>query len=231
MMGLSFNFVEKVNVDARDVSASEDHTSLNTELKPQSKPQSNEKKPLMILGPSGVGKDTMIDMLKKKYKDVFFKLPSYTTREKRPKEEEGADYFFVSKEEFKKMESQGELFGIQVYNNNFYASDKSRLRELINKGDKIIILNYNIETANRIKNEFDFNFVAILPPSDGELRKRLINRGTKPEEIENRMDNSLREKSLIDRANYIDFKVVNDDVNKCLSKLEKCFKELYPEIF
>jgi guanylate kinase len=56
----------------------------------------------MILGPSGVGKDTMIDMLKKKYKDVFFKLPSYTTREKRPKEEEGVDYFFVSKRNSKK---------------------------------------------------------------------------------------------------------------------------------
>jgi len=230
-MSLSFSFVEKRSVDACDVSASEDHTSLKTELKPQSKPQSNEKKPLMILGPSGVGKDTMIDMLKKKYKDVFFKLPSYTTRAKRPKEEEGVNYLFVSEEKFKKMESQGRLFGIQVYNNNFYASDKSRLRDLINKGDKIIILNYNIETANRIKNEFDFNFVAILPPSDGELRKRLIKRGTKPEEIENRMNNSLKEKCLIYEANYIDFRVVNDDVNKCLIKLEKCFKELYPEIF
>jgi guanylate kinase len=185
----------------------------------------------MILGPSGVGKDTMIDMLKKKYKDVFFKLPSYTTRAKRPKEEEGVDYFFVSKEEFKKMESLGQLFGIQVYNNNFYASDKGKLRDLINKGEKIIILNYNIETANRIKNEFDFNFVAILPPSEGDLRKRLINRGTKPEEIENRMNNSLRERNLIYEANYIDFRVVNDDVNKCLLKLEKCLKEFYPEIF
>ena len=228
---MSFSFVEKRFVDAHDVSASEDLTSLKTELKPQSKPQSNEKKPLMILGPSGVGKDTMIDMLKKKYKDVFFKLPSYTTRAKRPKEKEDVDYFFVSKEEFKKMESQGQLFGIQVYNNNFYASDKRKLRDLINKRDKIIILNYNIETANRIKNEFDFNFVAILPPSEGDLRKRLINRGTKPEEIENRMNNSLRERNLIYEANYIDFRVVNDDVNKCLLKLEKCLKEFYPEIF
>jgi len=129
------------------------------------------------------------------------------------------------------MESNGQLFGIQVYNNNFYASDKTKLRDLVNKSHQIIILNYNIETANRIKNEFDFNFVAILPPSEGELRKRLINRGTKPEEIENRMSNSLRERNLIYEANYIDFRVVNDDVNKCLLKLEKCLKEFYPEIF
>lgn len=130
----------------------------------------HSKKPLLILGPSGVGKDTLINRLKEKYPSVFFKLPSYTTRAKRPGETEGVDYFYVSKEEFSAMESQGKLFGIQKYNNNFYASNKSKLRELIDNGDKIVVLNYNIETANSVKNEFDFNFVAIMPPSEDELR-------------------------------------------------------------
>ena len=66
---------------------------------------SNENmKPLLILGPSGVGKDTLISMLKKIYPNIIFKLPSYTTRPKRPGEIEGVDYFFVSEEEFKIME-------------------------------------------------------------------------------------------------------------------------------
>ena len=52
----------------------------------------------------------------------------------------------------------------------------------MNKGDKIIILNYNIETANKVKDEFEFNFIAKLPHCEDELRNRLKNRGTKPEE-------------------------------------------------
>ena len=224
---MSFSFVEKRNVITPDVSALENLIAFMTKLKLYS----NHKKPLMILGPSGVGKDTMINMLKDKYPNVFFKLPSYTTRAKRPGETEGVDYFFVSEEEFKKMESQGKLFGFQKYNNNYYASNRSKLRELIDTGDKIIILNYNIETANCVKNEFDFNYVAILPPSEGELKNRLINRGTKPEEIEKRMENSIREINLINEANYIQFRVVNNEINECFTKLDNHIKELYPQFF
>ena len=225
---MSLDFVEDRNIVNPDVNALDNTMIFLAELKLNS---NENKKPLLILGPSGVGKDTLINMLKEIYPNIFFKLPSYTTRAKRPGEIEGVDYFFVSKEEFKIMESQGKLFGIQKYNNNFYASNKSKLRELIDNGDKIIILNYNIETANCVKNEFDFNYVAILPPSEDELRNRLINRGTNPEEIENRMKNSIREINLINEANYIQFRVVNNDINTCFTKLENHIKELYPQFF
>ena len=225
---MSLDFVEDRNIVNPDVNALDNTMIFLAELKLNS---NENKKPLLILGPSGVGKDTLINMLKEIYPNIFFKLPSYTTRAKRPGEIEGVDYFFVSEEEFKTMESQGKLFGIQKYNNNFYASNKSKLRELIDNGDKIIILNYNIETANCVKNEFDFNYVAILAPSEDELRNRLINRGTNPEEIENRMKNSIREINLINEANYIQFRVVNNDINTCFTKLENHIKELYPQFF
>ena len=225
---MSLDFVEDRNIVNPDVNALDNIMIFLAELKLHS---NENKKPLLILGPSGVGKDTLINMLKEIYPNIFFKLPSYTTRAKRPGEIEGVDYFFVSEEEFKIMESQGKLFGIQKYNNNFYASNKSKLRELIDNGDKIIILNYNIETANCVKNEFDFNYVAILAPSEDELRNRLINRGTNPEEIENRMKNSIREINLINEANYIQFRVVNNDINECFTKLENHIKELYPQFF
>jgi guanylate kinase len=225
---MSLDFVEDRNIVNPDVNALDNTMIFLAELKLNS---NENKKPLLILGPSGVGKDTLINMLKEIYPNIFFKLPSYTTRAKRPGEIEGVDYFFVSEEEFKIMESQGKLFGIQKYNNNFYASNKSKLRELIDNGDKIIILNYNIETANCVKNEFDFNYVAILAPSEDELRNRLINRGTNPEEIENRMKNSIREINLINEANYIQFRVVNNDINTCFTKLENHIKELYPQFF
>ena len=187
---------------------------------------------LIFMGPSGVGKDTIINMLLEKYPEIFYKLPSYTTRKIREEDEvDGKDYFFITKEEFKVMKDENKLFGIQEYNGNFYASNKSKLNELIKKGNKIIILNYNIETANAIKDEFDFNYIAILPPCENELRNRLKKRGTKPEEMEKRMKNSLKEMKLINEANYIQFRVVNDDKNICFTKVEKHIKELYPNFF
>ena len=81
----------------------------------------------------------------------------------------------------------------------------------MNKEDKIIILNYNIETANKVKDELDFNIIAILPPCEDELRNRLKIRGTNLEEMEKRMKNYLKEMKLINEANYIKFRVVNDE--------------------
>jgi guanylate kinase len=204
---------------------------LNDTISHISIESNNNKKPLLILGPSGVGKDTIINMLLDKYPEIFYKLPSYTTRDIRKGEIDGKDYFFITKEEFKVLKDENKLFGIQEYNNNFYASNKSKLNELIKKGDKIIILNYNIETVNRVKDEFDFNYIAILPPCDDELRNRLKNRGTKPEELEKRMDNSLREKNSIIEANYIKIRVINDEKNKCFRKIEDEIKKLYPLVF
>ena len=149
----------------------------------------NDNKPLMILGTSAVGKDTMINRLKVKFPNVIYKLPSYTTRPIRNEETEEVDYYFVTKEEFFILKNEGKLFGIQEYNNNFYASNKSKLEEALKNKTKVIILNYNIETANAIKDELDFNFVAILPPSESALRERLIKRRTKAEEIEKRIKN------------------------------------------
>ena len=220
--------VEERNIDTPNENTLEKVITHMPELNLYS---DNYKKPLLILGPSGVGKDTMIDKLKEKYPNVFFKFPSYTTRERRPNEKEGIDYFYISEKEFKEMESQGKLFGVKEYNKNFYASNKSKLREFIDNGDKIIILNYNIETANSIQKEFDFNSVAILPPSEGELRNRLIKRGDKPEDIETRMEASKKDIRLIAEAKYIEFRFVNNEINTGFLKLENHIKKLYPQFF
>jgi len=191
----------------------------------------NVHKPCMIIGPSAVGKDTMINKLQKKYPDKIYKLPSYTTRPIRENEKEGIDYYFVTHEEFDKMEKEGKLFGIQKYNNNKYASNKNKLEEALKNKNKIIILNYNIETANAVKDEIDFNYIAILPPSESELRNRLIKRKTKVEEIEERMKNSIKEMQLINEANYIHYRLVNDDEERAFNKLEDYLKEMYPQLF
>ena len=202
----------------------------NLSLEQQSSKKGNSQKPLMILGPSAVGKDTLINRLKTKYPDAIYKLPSYTTRPRREGEIHGVDYFFVTKEEFMQLKLEGMLFGIQEYNNNYYASNKKKLEEALADKKKIIILNYNIETANAVKDDIDFNFVALLPPSEDELRRRLIKRKTKAEEIEKRMANSIREIQLINEANYINYRLVNDYEERAFNKLESHLKEIYPQL-
>ena len=174
----------------------------------------SENKPLMILGPSAVGKDTMINRLKAKFPEKIYKLPSYTTRPKREGEIDEVDYFFVTKEKFNKLRNEGKLFGIQEYNNNFYASNKNKLYEALQNKDNVVVLNYNIETANAVKDEIEFNYVAILPPSEDSLRDRLKKRNTKVEEIEKRMEKSIKEIQLIQEAIYIKYRLVHDDEEK-----------------
>lgn len=140
------------------------------------------------------------------------------------------DYYFVTKEEFEKLGNEGKLFGIQEYNNNFYASNINKLNEAIMNRNKVIILNYNIETAEAVKDNMDFHYVAILPPYEDALRERLIKRKTKVEEIESRMKKSIKEIQLINEANYIDYRLVNDEEEKAYNKLENHLKEIYPQL-
>ena len=186
--------------------------------------------PVIISGPSAVGKDTMINKLKAKYPKTIYKLPSYTTREKRPGEIEGVDYYYVTKEKFQEMEEKGLLFGVQKYNNNYYASNLNKLQEALADMSKIVILNYNIETAIAVKDLHDFYFVAIFPPNEDALRERLIKRKTKAEEIEPRMKQSIKEMKLMHEADFIDFRMTNDDEETAFNKLENKLKKIYPQL-
>jgi len=188
-------------------------------------------KPLIILGPSGVGKETMIKKLKKKYPKIFVKLPSYTTRSKKEGEKNAEDFYFISKEEFDKKKNEGKLFGIQEYNNNYYATNKDILEESVAMNDKIIILNYHIETANHINREGNFNYIALLPPCEAELQRRLAKKKINPEDIDKRMRAGINDIMLISEANYINYRIVNDDETECFKKLESYIKELYPNFF
>ena len=187
-------------------------------------------KPLMILGPSAVGKNTLINKLKTKFPKVIYKLPSYTTRPKRNGEIDGVDYSFITKEEFLKLKNEGKLIGVHAYNNNYYALNKNKLKEALGDKTKLIILNYKIEMANIIKDELDCNYVAIYPPCEAALKERLIKKKTKAEEIEKKMEEAIKEIKLINEANYINYRLVNNEEEKAYNKLEKHLKEIYPQL-
>ena len=204
--------------------------NLNTEMRNHSDNNRNNNKPLMIVGPSAVGKHSLLNKLKEKYPDIIYNIPLYTSRPKRTNEIEGADYFFITKEEFLEKKNRNDLFGVQEYNNEYYALSRNKLKEAAGN-NKIIIMSNNIITANEIKNELDFNYVAILPPCEGELRNRLINRGINKEEVEKMMSKSIKEIQLINEANYIKFRFVNDNEERVINKLEKHLKDVYSHLF
>ena len=204
--------------------------NLNTEMRNHSDNNRNNNKPLMIVGPSAVGKHSLLNKLKEKYPDIIYNIPLYTTRPKRTNEIEGVDFFFITKEEFLEKKNRNDLFGVQEYNNEYYALSRNKLKEAANN-NKIIIMSNNIITANEIKDELDFNYVAILPPCEGELRNRLINRGINKEEVEKMMSKSIKEIQLINEANYIKFRFVNDNEERVINKLEKHLKDVYSHLF
>ena len=204
--------------------------NLNIEMRNHSDNNRINNKPLMIVGPSAVGKHSLLNKLKEKYPDIIYNIPLYTTRPKRTNEIEGVDFFFITKEEFLEKKNRNDLFGVQEYNNEYYALSRNKLKEAANN-NKIIIMSNNIITANEIKDELDFNYVAILPPCEGELRNRLINRGINKEEVEKMMSKSIKEIQLINEANYIKFRFVNDNEERVINKLEKHLKDVYSHLF
>ena len=191
----------------------------------------NPNKPLMIIGPSSVGKNTLINKLKEKYPELIYKLPLYTTRTRREGEIDGKDYYFITKEKFLEMRKENKLFGFEVHNNENYASGKYKLKEAVAANKGIIIVNHSILTANSVKDEIDFNFVAVLPPSEGELRRRIAMRTTKEDELNRKMAISLRQIQIINGANYIKFRVVNDNIDRAFGKLDGYIKDTYPQLF
>ena len=202
----------------------------NLQLRTGNPTQNN--KPLMIVGPSCVGKKAIINKLKQKYPNLIYKLPSYTTRPKMNNEIDGVDYYFITKEEFNRKKNENDLICIQEKDNNYYSLSKDKLREVANnRNNKIIIVNQNISNVDTIKDAFDFNYVAILSPSEGELRNRLISKGIKNEDLDKKMEKCIKEIQMINGANYINYRIVNFNEERTLNRLEMHLKEMYPHFF
>ena len=103
----------------------------------------------------------------------------------------------------------------------------------MDKKDKIIFLHYSVETIKLFTNKDDFNYIAIMPPSEEELKKRLINRGREKEEeeINKRMNRSKNEIKWIKEADFIDYIIINNNIDECFKIFEKDVMALYPQFF
>ena len=190
-----------------------------------------EKKILVVVGPSGVGKDTIMNIEVESNKDQFKKAVTHTTREKRKGEKEGVNYYYVSKDEFTKMKENNELVESNEYNGNYYGLSVKELQNGL-KSDKILYCIIDINGANAIKKlNIPANYVSILPPSEEELKKRLEERKTETkEQINKRLETAKSELKAIKNNALFNIQVVNNDLRTAASDLQKQLANYYPQI-
>lgn len=171
----------------------------------------NKKGTLVLFsGPSGVGKDTVLDVVLNKNKDLQ-KSISLTTREIRENEIDGKDYYFITQDAFDDMIKNNEVLEFAQYGKNFYGTPKAPIDKWLDEG-KTIILKIEVQGAKKIKELYpDAVGIFIMPPSMDELEKRLRFRGTESEEdIKRRLDIA---KSEIEKSVDYDYLVVNDEID------------------
>lgn len=173
---------------------------------------------LVISGPSGVGKGTVLHDLMNTQSNLVYSV-SATTRKKRDGEIEGVSYFYKSHEEFEKMIEEDKFLEYAHVHNNYYGTPKEFVENKINEG-KIVILEIDVQGALNIKKNTDNGvFIFLAPPSLTELRNRIVGRGTETDEdIKIRMNNARKE---LEHINDYDYLVVNDHLNSAITSVNE----------
>lgn len=182
---------------------------------------------IVISGFSGAGKGTVCKGLCEKY-DYRLSV-SATTRQPRPGEENGREYYFKTEDEFKDLIDYNGLIEWAQYVDNYYGTPRKFVEDSIAEG-KDVILEIEVQGAMNIKKQYPDAIMIFITTKDiPTLKDRLVGRGTEAEEIVNkRMHRAYEESEIIDNYEYI---VVNDDLNTCIDVVnsvilgEKCKRE------
>lgn len=173
---------------------------------------------IVLSGPSGVGKGTVRKEIFSQEGNNFDYSISMTTRQMRPGEVNGKDYYFVSKEEFEKEIADGGMLEYAQYVDNYYGTPLKYVNEMLDAG-KDVFLEIEVKGAMQVREKVsDGLFIFLTPPNLMELRQRIINRGTDDlETIDKRMEKAKDEIEMM--QNY-DYAVVNDEVTKAAEKIK-----------
>lgn len=182
------------------------------------------QQPIVICGPSGTGKSTLLKRLLLENKDKLTFTISHTTRKPRKGEQNGKEYHFISREEMERMISDNEFIEHTQFSDNYYGTSKRAVRDALKTG-KIFILEVDIEGVKALSSieEFKPVFVFIKPPSKQLLVERLSSRGTESAEaLKRRLDRADEELKFAESgAVQFDLVLVNDDLDETYEKLRK----------
>ena len=173
---------------------------------------------VVVSGFAGTGKGTVMKELLSRY-DSYALSISATTRNPRPGEVDGREYFFKSVEEFQTMIEHNDFVEFACYVGNYYGTPKKYVEEQLAAG-KDVILEIEIQGALNIKSQFpEALLLFIAPPSADVLKTRLVGRGTETEDvIEQRLARAVEESKGIENYDYL---VVNDDLDECVETVHQ----------
>ena len=173
---------------------------------------------IVVSGFSGAGKGTLMKRLVEKY-DSYALSISATTRQPRPGEEDGREYFFLSREQFEQKIADNALIEYAEYCGNYYGTPRDYVEKEL-AGGHDVILEIEIQGALKIRKQYPHAIlVFVSTPSAKELRRRLSGRGTESEEvIDKRIHRAAQEAEGIEEYDYI---VINDDLETCVKELHE----------
>jgi len=188
-------------------------------------------RPLVLCGPSGVGKSTIIKKLTDDFPDAFGFSVSHTTRKPREGEVDGVSYHYVDVETIQQAIENDEFIEHATFSGNTYGTSKAAVRTVVEEG-KICILDIDTQGVIQIK-KTDLNplFVFIKPPSMEELERRLRGRQTETEEsIQKRLSVAASEIEYGDTPGNFDLIIVNDDVEAAGNKMKEFIQPYVEEL-
>ena len=174
---------------------------------------------IVFSGPSGVGKGTVRQEIFSTPDHKFEYSVSMTTRQKRPGEVDGVDYFFRTREEFEELIKNGQMLEYAEYVGNYYGTPLTYVNETLDKGIDVF-LEIEVQGALQVKKKVpDGVFIFLTPPDLDELKDRLVGRGTDSEEvIRQRIERAKEEIALMREYDYA---VVNDEVPLAAERVKR----------
>lgn len=171
----------------------------------------------VVSGPSGVGKGTIIEQITARLGDSVMLSVSATTRDPRPGDVDGVNYYFLTEEEFVSRVSAGRFLEHAYVHGHYYGTPLDPVEAAVEAG-RDVILEIDVQGAMKVKETYGEGvYIFILPPSIKILRERLSGRGTETAEVvDQRMGKAMGEIGYLDRYDY---GVVNDDLDRAVEQV------------